>query len=39
MGIFDHLTAREQLAVVLIATHIAAAAFGLVIGMAIERLP
>lgn len=39
MGIFDHLTEREQLVVVLIATHIVAAAFGLVIGMAIERLP
>lgn len=39
MGIFDHLTAREQLVVVLIATHIAAAAFGIVIGIALERLP
>ncbi len=39
MGIFDHLTGPEQLAVVLIATHIAAAAFGLVLGIAIERLP
>lgn len=39
MGIFDNLTGREQLAVFLIATHIAAAAFGIVLGIAIERLP
>lgn len=38
MGIFDHLTGREQLVVVLIATHILAAALGLVIGIALERL-